>query len=526
MKVLVSDKLSEKGIEILKASGMEVLVKTGMPPEELVREIEDCDGLIIRSGTKVTEKIIHAAKRLKVVGRAGSGLDNVDLPTATKKGIVVMNTPGGNNVTTAEHTITLLLAMARRVPQATASIRSGKWEKNKFSGIELYNKTIGVIGIGQIGSYVAKLAQGLMMRVIGYDPFLSQENAKNLGIELVSLEEIYRRSDIITLHVPMTKDTKYLICAETFAQMKDGVRIINCARGGIVHEKDLYEALVSKKVAAAALDVFEKEPIDPQNPLLTLDNVIFTPHIGASTTEAQENVALAVAEQVVDYLVKGIIRNAVNIPSVSSDLLPILQPFLNLSEKLGSFLAQILEGGLESVTLEYKGEVGNLSLAPMTVAVLKGLLNPILEEPVNEVNAPIIAKERGIEVKEVKSTDSGNFSSLVVITIRSGGRSTSVAGTLYKKKEPRIVSINGFSLEVIPEGYMLMLTNDDKPGVIGRIGTLLGDNQVNVASMQLGRECPGGKAISMVGIDSLPSEALLESIKKLPHIISVTSIKL
>jgi len=526
LKVLVSDKLSEKGIEILKSGGLDVQVKTGMTPEELIKEVESYEGLIIRSGTKVTEKVIQAAKRLKVLGRAGSGLDNVDLIAATKRGVVVMNTPGGNNVTTAEHTITLLLAMARKVPQATASIKEGKWEKNKFSGVELYNKTIGIIGLGQIGAYVAKLAQGLMMHVIGNDPFLSQENAAKLGVELVSLSELYQRSDFITVHVPMTPDTKNLICSETLAQMKDGVRIINCARGGIVNEQDLYDALVNKKVAGAALDVFEKEPVDPKHPLLGLDNVIFTPHLGASTTEAQENVALAVAEQVVDYLQKGLIRNAVNIPSVSAELLPVIQPFLTLSEKMGSFLAQIYEGGLEGITIEYKGEVAHLALAPMGVAVLKGLLNPILEEPINEVNAPVVAKERGIEVKEIKSSDAGNFSSLIVLKVKSGGHVTSLAGTLSGKKEPRIVNINGLELEVVPEGHMLLLTNDDKPGVIGSLGTLLGDNELNVASMQLGRERPGGKAISVVGIDSLASRDLLDKIKKLPHILSVKQIQL
>jgi D-3-phosphoglycerate dehydrogenase len=437
-----------------------------------------------------------------------------------------MNTPGGNNVTTAEHTVALLLAMARQVPQASASVKSGRWEKNKFSGVELYNKTLGVIGLGQIGGYVAKLAQGLMMHVIGYDPFLSPENAAKLGVELVDLSELYRRSDFISLHVPLTAETKYLIRSETIAQMKDGVRIINCARGGVVQEQDLYEALLKKKVAAAALDVFEKEPVDPKNPLLTLENVIYTPHIGAATNEAQENVALAVAEQVVDYLVKGIVRNAVNIPSIPGELLPVIQPYLTLAGKLGAFLAQIYEGGLEAVTLEYKGEVANLSVAPMSVAVLKGLLNPILEEPINEVNAPVVAKERGIEVKEVRSTDAGNFSSLIVLKVKSGGKTTSVAGSLYNKREPRIVSIDGLSLEVIPEGSMLMLTNDDKPGVIGQLGTLLGDNEVNVARMQLGRERPGGKAISVVGIDAPASHELLAKIKRLPHVLSVKQIRL
>lgn len=526
MKVLVSDALSEKGVEIMREAGLDVDVKTKLSPDDLLKVIPDYDGLVVRSATKVTEQVIEAAGRLKVIGRAGSGLDNVNLPAATKRGIVVMNTPGGNTVTTAEHTMALIFSLVRMVPQATASIKGGRWEKNKFMGMELYNKTLGIIGIGQIGSYVTRLAQGAQMHVIAYDPYLSEENAKKMGVELVELDALYRRSDIISVHVPLTPETKSLINAKTIQKMKDRVRIINCARGGIVNEEDLYDALVKGKVAGAAMDVFEQEPVDPKNPLLTLDTVIGTPHIGAATNEAQENVALAIAEQIGDYLIRGVIRGAVNIPSVPADILPKLQPYLVLAENMGAFLSQSHEGGLEQLTIEYRGEASNLTTAPVTVAAIKGLLTPILEEPVNYVNAPIVAKERGIEIKEIKSADAGEYTSLIVLKIKARGATATVAGTLYNRRDARIVEIDGLSLEVVPEGYMLMMINDDKPGVIGNIGRFLGDNRINISRMQLGREHSGGKAISVVGIDSPVTPELLGQLKKLPHVLSAKLIKL
>jgi len=526
VKVLVSDALSEKGVEIMRKMGLDVDVKTKLSPDELLKVIPDYDGLVVRSATKVTEKVIEAATRLKVIGRAGSGLDNVDQTAATKRGIVVMNTPGGNTVTTAEHTMSMIFSLVRMVPQATASIKAGKWEKNKFMGMELYNKILGIIGIGQIGSYVTRLAQGAQMQVIAYDPYLSEENAKKMGVELVGLDDLYRRADIISIHVPMTAETKSLINAAAIGKMKDGVRIINCARGGIVNEKDLYDALINGKVAGTAMDVFEQEPVDPKNPLLTLDSVICTPHIGAATNEAQENVALAIAEQIGDYLIRGVVRGAVNIPSVPADLLPKIQPYLELAEKLGSFLSQSHEGGLEQLTIEYRGEVANLMTAPVTVAAIKGLLTPILHEPVNYVNAPIVAKERGIEIKEIKSAEAGEFTSLMILKVKSKSSKASVAGTLYNRKDSRIVEIDGLSMEVVPEGSMLLMINDDKPGVIGNIGRLLGDNQVNISRMQLGREHAGGKAISVVGIDAPVTQELLGKLKKLPHVLSAKLIKL
>ena len=526
MKVLVSDKLSDQGVKILKDAGLTVDVNTKLTPQELLTVIPDYEGLVIRSATKVTRDVLAAATKLKVVGRAGSGLDNVDLTEATRRGIVVMNTPGGNTITTAEHTICLMLSMVRMIPQATASTKAGKWEKNRFMGMELYNKVLGVVGMGQIGSHVARLGQGLLMQVVAYDPYLSAESARKLGVEQVTLEELYRRADIITVHVPLTPETTKLINAESFKLMKTGVRIVNCARGGIVDETALYDAMASGKVAGAAVDVFEKEPVDTALPLLGLDGLICTPHVGAATTEAQEQVAIAVAEQMADYLVRGIIRNAANLPSVPSDLLPKLQPYLLLAEKLGAFVAQLYEGGLQQVTIEYRGEVSELNAAPLTIAMLRGLLNPILENNVNYVNAPVVAKERGIDVRETRGGDAGNFTSLVVLTVKTDRGTEKVTGTLYKRSEPRIISVNDIPLEVTPIGAMLVLVNNDQPGVIGKIGTLLGDNRVNIARMELGRQAPNGRAISVIGIDTPVTPALLEQLRKLPQILSAKQIRL
>ena len=525
MKVLISDSISTKGVEILKKAGLDVDVKTGMKPEELVAVIGDYHGLAVRSATKVTAKIIDAAANLRVIGRAGSGLDNVDLTAATKKGIVVMNTPGGNTITTAEHTFSLMCAMARQIPQATASMKEGKWEKKRFMGVELFNKTLGVIGIGNIGSQVARRAQAFEMNVITYDPFLSEEKAKDMGVEKVSLEDLFRRSDFITIHTPITAETRNMINKETIKIMKNGVRIINCARGGIVNEKDLYDALVEGKVAGAALDVFEKEPAE-NNPLLTLDSVICTPHLGAATKEAQENVAIAIAEQIADYLVQGTIRNAVNFPSIPADQVARLQPYINLSEKLGLFSAQIFEGGVTEITIEYRGEASEINTAPVKIAAIKGFLSPILEETVNFVNAPLIAKERGIEVKETKSADAGDYQSMIALRIKAKDKESYVTGTLFSRKDPRIVSVDGFKIEIVPEGELLFIHNNDKPGVIGNIGTLLSKNNINIARMQFGREAPGGRAISVVTIDSPATPGILDEIKSLPNVLFLKRITL
>ena len=526
MKILVSDSLSKHGIAILEKAGYTVDVKTKLPKEELLRLIKEYDGLIVRSGTKVTAEVIAAADRLKVVGRAGSGLDNVDTAAATRRGIVVMNTPGGNTVTTAEHTMAMICAMTRRIPQATASLKTGRWEKERFMGVELYNKTLGVVGIGQIGGYLAKLAQGMAMSVIAYDPYLALDRAQEMGVEVVDLNELFRRADVISVHTPLTAETRSLINAAAIERMKPGVMIVNCARGGIVNEADLAEALKAKKVAAAAFDVFEEEPTKPDNALLALDNFICTPHIGASTTEAQENVAVGIAEQIVDYFTKGLARGAVNIPSVPPDLLPRLQPYVSLAEKMGLLQAQLYEGGLERVTVEYHGEVAGLSLAPLTVAVLKGLLTPILEDVVNYVNAPVIAKERGIEVKEVKSSDAGDFTSLIRVRVESGKKTHQLAGTLYHRKDPRIVEIDNFQVEVLPEGYMMLIFNVDKPGVIGTVGQTLGDHGVNIARMQCSREDRGGRALLIIGCDEPLPAGVVESIKHGQNILSVRLVDL
>jgi len=523
MKVLVSDNISPKGVEIMKKTGLEVDVKTGMKPEELKACIDQYSGLIIRSATKVTADVIDAATNLKVVGRAGSGLDNVDKIAASKKGIVVMNTPGGNTMTTAEHSIAMLFSVARLIPQANASMKAGRWEKKKFMGVELFNKTLGVVGLGNIGSQVARKAQGLDMNVIAYDPFLSEDRANATGIRKVSLNELFAESDFITIHTPMTPETRGLINAKTIGEMKNGVRIINCARGGIINEHDLYEAMKSGKVAGAALDVFEKEPPE-NNPLLSLENVICTPHLGASTEEAQENVAIAVAEQVADYLIYGTIKNAVNFPSIPSDQLPRLQPYINLAEKLGGFSSQIFEGGVTEITVEYRGDASEINTAPVTIAAVKGYLTPILLETVNFVNAPFIAKERGIEVKEIRSKDSGDYQSMIALRIKAKDRESYVAGTLFSKKDPRIILIDNFKVEIVPEGELLLIYNHDKPGVIGNIGNLMGKNAINIARMHFGRETAGGRAISVVSIDSPPSDSVIAQIKDLPNILSVKRI--
>jgi D-3-phosphoglycerate dehydrogenase len=521
MKILVSDSLSKQGIEVLEKAGFTVVVKTKLSKDELLKEINDCDGLIVRSATKVTADVIDAAGRLKVIGRAGSGLDNVDTQAATRRGIVVMNTPGGNTVTTAEHTMAMIFAMTRRIPQATASMKAGKWEKERFMGVELYNKILGIIGVGQIGGYLTKLAQGIGMNVIAYDPYLAEERARHMGVEMVDLDELFRRSDIISVHTPLTPETKSLIDAGAIAKMKPGVMIVNCARGGIVNEADLCEALKAKKVAAAAFDVFDQEPVKPDHPLLTLDNFICTPHIGASTTEAQENVAIGIAEQIVDYFTKGIARGAVNVPSVPPELLPQLQPYLALAEKIGLMQAQLYEGGLERVTVEYNGEVSSLTVAPLTIAVLKGLLTPILENAVNFVNAPVVAKERGIEVKEVKSGDAGDFTSVIRVRVETGRRAHHVAGTLHNRKEPRIVEIDTFQVEVVPEGHLLLILNVDRPGVIGEVGKVLGDHDINIARMQCSREERGGNALLIIGTDVPLSREVLDHIKSARNILSV-----
>ena len=528
MKILITDGLSKEGLDLLKSvPEFEVVEKKGLPKDEIKQIIRDYDALIVRSGTKVTADIIEAAAGgLKVIGRAGIGVDNVDVPAATKHGVVVMNTPEANAITTAEHTIALIFALARRVPQAHSSIQSGLWQRDKFKGKEIFGKTLGVIGLGNIGRLVAERAMGLKMKVIAYDPFLTQEAASKLGIELVSFDDLIKGSDIITIHTPLTPDTKNLIRKETFAQMRKGVIIINCARGGIVNESDLYDALKEGTVAGAALDVYEKEPPDKENPLFTLDNVVLTPHLGASTEEAQTKVSIAVAEQIVDFFINGVVRNAVNMPSISLELLKVMKPYITLAEKVGRLQGQLCKSGVEEIYIEYSGSVAEFNPAPLTVAAIKGFLSAIMDITVNYVNAPIIASERGIRVIESKSSKSEDFTSLISIRVKTSLEEKYVAGTIYGREDARIVRLNGFSLDVIPEGYLLISENNDKPGVVGALCTLLGKKGVNIARMHLGRESVGGRAIAFINVDSPVPEGTIEEIAKLPNILRVTQVLL
>ncbi len=529
-KVLVSDKMSPKGIEVFAGySDIEVDVKVGMSEDELLEVIGDYDGLAIRSATKVTAKVIAAAKKLKVVGRAGIGVDNVDIPAATAQGIVVMNTPKGNTITTAEHTVSMMLSLSRNIPQATASMKSGKWEKSRFMGKELFNKTLGVVGLGNIGAIVADRAQGLKMKVIAFDPFISAEKAANMDIELVSLDDLFRRADYITVHTPMTKETRHMINKDSFAIMKDSVRIINCARGGIIKEDDLFVALRDGKVGGAAFDVFESEPPAADHPFFTLDNFICTPHLGASTDEAQVNVAVTVAEQIADYLCDGTIVNALNVPSVSAEVLKVTGPYLTLAEKMGLFYAQLCSsdsGGLSEIRIEYKGNVTEHDTEPITTALLKGLMTPMVGDVVNFVNAPSIAKERGISIAVTKTEEAGNFTGMISLEGKSRGKHFSISGTLFGKTEPRIVKVNQFELDAIPEGHLLVIDAHDKPGVIGAIGGYLGDNNINIGRMQFGREGVGRMSLSMVQIDTQIPEKVVAGLMSLPNIVEVREIYL
>ena len=527
MKVLVTDPLPDEGIQAFKrVPGIEVDLRPGIKPAELKSIIKNYDGLVIRSGTKVTADIVEAASKLKVIGRAGVGVENIDIDAASKKGIVVMNTPGGNNVTTAEHTISLMMSLARHIPQAVSSLKRGKWTRQKFTGVELCNKTLGIIGLGNVGRIVAERAQGLRMKVLGHDPFLTAESAARFGVALVSLDEIYEKSDFITVHTPLTNDTRGLINRNAFAKMKKGVRIINCARGGIVDEEDLAQSLRDGKVAGAALDVFVEEPPPPDHPLLKMDQVIATPHLGASTDEAQLNVGIAVAEQVVDFLSGEVIRFAVNVPSVSPELLNILRPYLLLGEKLGSFQVQMLAKVPKEVQVEYGGEVAQYDVAPLTLAVLKGILTPVMETSINYVNAPLVARERGIRVIESKSSRASDFASSIIVRVKTEDKEAEVEGAIFGNNNPRIVKINNFYLEAVPEGNILILNNKDVPGVVGILGNFLGERGINIAGLELGREKVGGMAIALYHVDNPIPKEVLDALRRLPNIVSAVLVKL
>lgn len=520
-KVLISDKLSEAAVEIFRARGIDVTFEPtlGKDPARLAQIIGDYDGLAIRSATKATAEIIAKADNLKVIGRAGIGVDNVDIAAATQKGIVVMNTPFGNSITTAEHAIALMMALARQIPAADVSTQAGRWEKSRFMGVEVTGKVLGLIGAGNIGAIVANRAQGLKMQVIAFDPFLSEDKAKKLGIEkCTDLEQMLGRADFVSLHLPKTDKTAGILGAAQVAQMKPGARLINCARGGLVDETAVVAALKSGHLAGAAFDVFAVEPAE-NNPLFGLDNVICTPHLGAATSEAQENVALQVAEQMSDYLLKGAISNALNAPSVTAEEAPLLVPWINLAGILGSFAGQVTENAISEIEIEYVGEVGALNLTPLTAALTARMLVPLVGEgSVNMVSAPIVARERGIRISETRKDAQGAFGTYIRLIVTTEAQTRSVAGTIYSDGRPRIVQIKGIGMEAEPMPYMLYSTNDDSPGFIGALGTKLGALGVNIATFALGRAERGHNAIALLGIDHPLSETELAEIQALPQI--------
>jgi len=524
-KILISDSLAKEGIEILeKVKEFKVDVKLKLPPDELKKIIKDYDALLVRSATKVTKDIIKNGKRLKVIGRAGVGLDNIDLQAASKCGIIVMNSPGGNTISAAEHTMSLILALSRNIPQANTSTKKGEWERKKFMGVELYGKTLGIIGLGKIGTEVAKRSSAFGMKVIAYDPFLSLDKAEELGVESVELKHIFKHSDYISLHSPLTDETKHIINKKAIAGMKKGVRIINCARGGMVDEAALLQGIKNGKVQGAALDVYEKEP-PKDSPLAKCDNVILTPHLGASTEEAQVNVAIDIANNARDALLGCGIKNAVNVPCLDMEHYKILKPYVELGEKIGSLVAQIAKGRISRIDIKYSGDIAKYSVSPLTVAIVKGALTPVLQD-VNYVNSLIVAKERGIKVKESRTTELEEYTNLIAVEVKTDKASRSVTGTLFTKKDARIVKIDQFHVDAIPQGYMIIAHNIDVPGIIGQIGTMLGRNNINIAAMTFGREKPGGKTLSVLNVDSEVPEKVLDELKRVKNVLDAKLIKL
>jgi D-3-phosphoglycerate dehydrogenase / 2-oxoglutarate reductase len=522
-KVLIADSMSPRAERILKERGIEVTVKTGLKPEALAAEIGGYDGLAVRSATKVTKDIVAAARALKVIGRAGIGVDNVDVEAATRAGILVMNTPFGNSITTAEHAIALMFALARQIPAADRSTQAGKWEKNRFMGVEITGKTLGIVGCGNIGTIVARKARGLDMKVVAYDPFLSPQRAHELGIEKVELDELLKRADFITLHTPLTEATRNIIGRDAIQRMKTGVRIVNCARGGLVDEAALREALDSGKVAGAALDVFETEPAK-SNVLFGSDKLVATPHLGASTEEAQENVALQVAEQIADYLVNGTVTNPINMPAVSAEDAPRLRPYFALARQLGGFIGQISDSAIKAVHIEYLGQAADLNTKPLTAALLHGLLSPTLEI-VNLINAPTIARQRDIAVTEEKVSRSTDYQTMIRVTVTKEKRVRRVAGTLIGGDKPRLVEVDDIGLEAELAGHMILVANNDRPGLIGNLGRALGDAGINIATLHLGRNRPGGDALALAATDQAVPEPVLMYICTLPNVTQVKLLK-
>jgi len=526
VRVLVSDKLSESGLSVLReAADVELEYRPGMSEDELCSVIGDFDGLIIRSATQVTPRVIEAADKLRVVGRAGIGVDNVDIPAASRRGIVVMNTPTGNSVTTAEHALALLAALARKIPQAVASMRSGKWEKSKFQGREIAYKTLGIIGLGNIGRIVADRAQGLKMKVVGVDPVMSSDRAAELGIELVELDELLARADFITIHAPLTPETKNMLNDAAFDKMKKDALIVNAARGGIVDEEALVRAIQDGKIAGAALDVFGQEPVDPTHPLLALDNVLCTPHLGASTSEAQERVAVEIAEQAVAYLQLGIVKNAVNVPTLPPETAERLAPYLEVAKGLGSIVGQLDPVDVRELRVTCTGEAGELGVTPIARAALAGFLEQHLEEPVNPISAPYEAQERGIRLAEVKEA-SDMYSAAVRVTVTGEKGSHTATGVPGRNGEPRLVALDGYEIDAVLEGSVIMMRNLDRPGVIGSVGTVLGNRGINVSRMQLGLDEQTGQALALYNVDSPVEDSALDELRKIENVSSVHNLRL
>jgi D-3-phosphoglycerate dehydrogenase / 2-oxoglutarate reductase len=518
-RVLVTDGLQAVGVDALRKHGLEVDVTGSLDEPALVARIGEYEGLIVRSATRVTRAAIAAAGRLEVVGRAGAGVDTIDVEAATERGIIVMNTPGGNTTAVAEHTLALLLTLARRVSVADAALKAGRWEKNRLQGVELLGKTLGILGLGRIGGEVARRALGFRMQVLAYDPYLTREAAERLGVSSVELDELLARSDFITIHTPLTGDTRHLIGEAELARMKPGVRLINCARGGIIDEAALARALASGHVGGAGIDVFEQEPPPADHPLLRFEQVVLTPHLGAATDEAQSAVALAIADQVADVLARGIVSNAVNLPAMDAETLREQGPYVGLVAAMGRFLAQMAEGRMAEARLTYAGDVATRPTAALTLAFVRGVLGTILAEHVTDVNAMLIAKSRGLRVIETSTTESADYASLLTAELRTDRGGSSVAGALFHQREPRFVAIDGFALEAVPQGWMLVFANQDVPGVVGRIGTLCGRYGINIAGMQLGRERRGGRAVSILNLDDPMPPAALDEIRAMPDIV-------
>lgn len=525
-RILVSDALSDEGLKILKdIKEFQVDVRTGLKPDELKSIIGDYDALMVRSATKVTKDIIAAGKRLKVIGRAGVGLDNVDLDAATAKGVIVMNTPAGNTISTAEHTMSMILALSRNIPVADSSMKAGEWKRSKFMGVELYGKTLGIVGLGRIGAEVARRALSFGMKVLAFDPFLSLEVAQALGVEVVELKDLLPRADYITIHTPLSDETRHMISDREFALMKKGVRVINCARGGIIDEAALVKALKDGKAAGAALDVFEQEPVSADHELLKMPSVVLTPHLGASTEEAQVNVAIECAEIVRDALLNRGIRNAANYPCLEPEVCKLMDPYLSLAEKLGIFAVQLVDGRLSEVNVTYAGDITQYDVKPVTMALVKGVLSPILQETVNFVNAGALAKERGIKINESKATKEQEFATLIQVEVKTDKETKRVTGTLSANKQPRIVKIDEYYVEATPGGFMIFLHNKDVPGIIGTLGTLMGKHKINIAAMTFGRDKPGGRAISVFNVDSPVSPEIIDEIRRVENIQLVKPIK-